>query len=377
MTKSCILKSWNAKIYEVIMAIGVSPVYYPTQPTPPLNLELDNTYFLVKLHDSQVFYQGGFLNEPKFVIFNSSVESSFHPDSTTQSLHKIFFGQKNQPCHLGLGINLTDWLPARPTDWLRITLKYTVCQNKPLQNLVTQLEQTGLLAQVSLLRPDWAVSLKISKIVVQLMSFLLQEGSHQEIFSCIIDLNLQHLKAGYHVVIGSQSNEILPTSLKVDTNGYLTDISGNSLSHLSYATIQVLTLKRRGQEIARDEPWWELLETAKDQILDAEPTNDQERRKLSMYWRSTLTQVRILARKQRGFLLPEIKDIMRVAQVEVDACLTPQRANEAFGMEDFPDDLRDCLDVRTPQELYALVRDYQKALELSQKLLKQYRNPNW
>jgi hypothetical protein len=354
------------------MATGASQLFYPNQPNPRLNLELDNSYFLVKLHDSQAFYKAGLLTEPEFVTFSSSVESSFQPSSSTQSLHKIYSVQKNEPCRFGLGINLTDWLPARPTDWLRINLKYTVSKDKPLQNLMAQLEQTGLVAQVSLLRPDWAVALKVSKIVGQLVSYLLREGSQHEIFSSTIDLNLQDLKAGYHVVVGSHSNEILQTSLKIDANGHLTDINGSSLSRLSYAVIQVLALKRRGHEIARDEPWWELLEAVKEQILDAEPANDQERRKLSIDWRSTLTQVRVLARKQRGFLLPEIREIIAVAQVEVDAKLAPQRANEAFGMEELPPELQDCLGVRTEQELSKLVQDYQGALEVSQQLLEEY-----
>ncbi len=237
---------------------------------------------------------------------------------------------------------------------------------------MTQLEQTGLVAQVSLLRPDWAVALRVSKIVGQLVSFLLREGSQDEIFSSTMDLNLQDLKAGYRVVVGSHRDEILPTSLKIDANGQLTDISGSSLADFSYAIIQVLALKRRGPEIARDEPWWELLEAVKEQILDAELANEQERRKLAIDWRYTLTQVRVLARKQRGFLLPEIKEIIGKTQVEVDAKLGPQRTNEAFEMEEFPPDLQDCLSVGTEQELRNLVRDYQDALEVSQQLLEQY-----
>jgi len=354
------------------MSNGVSSVYYPKQPNPPFNLELDNSYFLVRLHDSQAFCKAGWLTELGFITFSSSVESSFQPNSSTQSLHKISSVQKNKPCHLGLSINLTDWLPARQTDWLRVNLKYTLWQDRSLQDLMAQLEQTGLVAIVSLLKPDWTVALILSKIVGQLMSSLLREGSHHEILSSTMELNLQDLKAGYQVVVGSHSDETLPTALKIDANRHLTDISGNSLSRFSYAVIQVLALKRRGQEIARDEPWWELLEAVKEQILDAEPANDRERRQLATNWRSTLTQVRLLARKQRGFLLPEIREIIAAAQVEVDTKLAPQRANEAFGMEDLPPDLQDLLQVGTEQELRKLVRDYQNALEISQQLLEQY-----
>ena len=355
------------------MPNGVSPVPYPKQPKPQQELELNDSYFLVRLHDSQAFYKAGWLSEPGFITFSSSVESSFQPDSATQSLHKISSVQKNEPCRLGLSINLTDWLPARPTDWLRINLKYTVWQDKPLQNLMAQLEQSGLVAQVSLLKPDWAVALKVSKIVGQLVSYLLREGKSEDIFSSTIDLNLQNLRAGYQVVVGSNSGEVLPTSLEIDASGNLRNIGLGSLSHLSYAVIEVLVLKRRGREIARDEPWWELLEAVKEQILDAELSSDLERRKLVGDWVSTLSRVRVLARKQRGFLLPEIDEIIAEAQVAVDNKLAPQTTNESFGIDDeLPPDLQDLLGVRSDRELRHLVKNYQEALRVSQELLKHY-----
>ncbi len=79
------------------MATGVSPLYYPDQPTPNFNQEIDNSYFLVKLHDTQAFFQANWLAKPGLLILSSSVESSFQPNSPTQSLHKISTLQKNIP----------------------------------------------------------------------------------------------------------------------------------------------------------------------------------------------------------------------------------------------------------------------------------------
>jgi|SRR6266446_1884291 len=41
------------------MPTGVSPVQYPEQSSSSNTLELDNSYFLVKLHDAQAFFSAG------------------------------------------------------------------------------------------------------------------------------------------------------------------------------------------------------------------------------------------------------------------------------------------------------------------------------
>jgi len=357
------------------MPTGVGPLQYPEQPNPLHDLELDNSYFLVKLHDAQAFFEAGWLVKPGFLAFSSSVESSFQPGLPTQSLHQITTLQKNEPCRLGLGVNLTDWLPARAADSLRVTLKYTVVQDTPFKELVDQMGRIGLAAKVSLVRPDWAVAVKVSEITGRLLSYLLREGSQHEIFPLAMDLNLSNLKTGYYDVIGAHGDAGWPTALRMDANGRLTDPNGHLLLHHSYAVIEVLALPRRGEEIARGEPWWELLQRGKEQALDAYPVNDQERRKALEDWRTTLTQVRELARKERGYLLREIGDIIRAAQVEVEDRLVPATRVESFGLEELPGDWQDLLGVRTGLELRQSVRDYQNALTISQRLIGQYDLP--
>ena len=48
------------------MPTGVSPLQYPEQPTLPeaMALDLDNSYFLVKLHDAQAYFEAGWLVQP-------------------------------------------------------------------------------------------------------------------------------------------------------------------------------------------------------------------------------------------------------------------------------------------------------------------------
>ena len=358
------------------MPTGASqPFYLQDQPTPRCPLDLDNSYFLVKLHDAQAFFQANFLRNAELAIFSSSVTSSFQPNSSTQSLHKISTIQRNTPCRLGLSTNLTDWLPAKSGDSLQINIKYTVLQGKPIKQFVNHMQQADLVAKLSL-RPDWAVAVKVTHIVGNLLSFLAQEGKQQDVFTLVMDFNVADLTAGYYLVYGSHSDELWPSPqfLKIDANGRLIDKSvESSLSGLSYAVIQVLGLNRLRQEEFRDEPWWQLLQTVKQNILDTDPTDERERRELLREWVFTLKQVRELAYKRREFLLSEIQQILAAAQTEVDQKLTPQVTAESFDSDDeLPDELQDILGVETEQDLHNLVRDYQDALEVSQQLLEQY-----
>jgi hypothetical protein len=255
------------------MPTGVSSLYYPEQSQPACNLALDDSYYLVRLHDAQALFEAGWLKKAGYLIFNSSVETSFQPGQPTQSLHQITALEKNTPCRLGLSANLTDWLPARAADSLKVILKYTVVQDTPFKELVDQMGQIGLAAKVSLIRPELAVGVKVSEIVGSLLSYLLREGTQQEVFSLVMDLNLVSLKTGYYAVLGSHGDAGWPTALRVDASGRLTDPNDHLLLHHSYAVIEVLALPRRGQEIAREQAWWELLQAGKDQALDANPTD--------------------------------------------------------------------------------------------------------
>lgn len=356
------------------MPTGVSSAQYPEQGPPKYNLEADNSYFLVRLHAAQAFFEANWLVKPGMLIVSSAVESSFKPGQPTNSLHQIALLQKNVPCRPGLSTNLTDWLPARAADWLRITLKYTVVQDTPFNTLVDQMSQIDLVAKVSLVRPDWAVAVKVSQIVGRLLGYMLGEGDKRELFALTLDLNVVSLKTGYHAVIGSYSDEFWPPTLQVDTSGRLTDTDDDPLQRLSYAVIEVLGLPRRGAEMARGEPWWELLQAGKEQALDVYPANEQERSQVLQEWRATLAQARALAYKEdREYLRKEIGEMIRSAHTEVEAKLLPKTVGEGFGPRDLPAEWQEVLGVRTEMELRQSVRDYQDVLDMSQCLIEQYK----
>jgi hypothetical protein len=355
------------------MPSGVSDPYYPIQPDPVYPFELDNGYFLIKLRSAQAFFPAGLLTQVDSLLLSSSVESTFMSGPAAQSLHKLTMIRKNTPSHLGVNTNLTDWLPARATDTVKITLNYTVTRGAPIKALVDRIEQLDLAAKVSVVRPDVAVAVKVTQIVANLLSSLLQEGGQTDVFTLAMDLNVADLKSGYYAVIGSRTDEVWPNMLQVDGNGRLTDRWGHDLSRHSYVVIQVLTLKRRGSEVLRDETWGELLQVGKDQALSAAFGTEEERSKALQNWRANLTQVRMLARKDRAFLQKEVDGIIADAQLEVEQKLLSRTAQEATGLDDlYPDEWQEVLGVSNPQDLRRTVRDYQDALKLSESLMQQY-----
>lgn len=359
------------------MPTGASPTYYPDQLNPRYPVELDNSYFLVRLHEAQAFFEAGILVRPGYLILSSTVESTFQPGNPMQSLHKISTIQKNVPCKLGIGGNLTDWLPSRACDALHIGLQYAVVQDSPIRDLMDQIGKFGLIAQLTTARPDLKAAIRVSEIVGKLLSISLKEGGDQEIFKLVLDLNLASLNAGFYAAVGSQKEEAWPDRLRIQGDGQNASLiaSGKGkLDRCSYAVLQVLALKRRGEEMARGETWWELLQAGKEQALAACPMNDQERRKALEDWRSNLARVMLMAVKDKGFLLGEVQEIIRKAQIEVQGTLTSRTKAEALGEDEMPSAWQDILGVRTEEELYSSVIEYQEALKLSKTLIEAYGN---
>ena len=354
------------------MSTGVSHPYYPDQLDPKYSLVPNNSYFLVKIHDAQAFFPANVLKQAKYLLFSSSVESSFLPGSPTQSLHKLTtFNKRNVPCHLGVNTDLTNWLPARRTDTLRITLNYRVMQETPIKTLVDKMEELHLEAAVALIQPHMAVAIKISEIVSHLLSHFLQEGGQAELFPLRMDLNLADLKAGYHAVLGSLTNETFPNTLEIK-NGNLTARGGHELTRYSYVVLQVLATPVRGPEIVRSESWGELLQECKDEALNATIHNEDDRDEAFLKLRIRLEQVKHLALKDRSFLKSEIEAIIDEVREEVDKKLGLRTTLEAEGLESYSEEWQQVLGVSTPQELRRAVRDYQDAIELSERLLQQY-----
>lgn len=355
----------------MLMPTGVSHRYYPDQADPECPLVLDDSYFLVKLHDAQAFFPANALKQAKLLLVSSSVESSFMPGHATHSLYKLTTLQRNVPCRLGISTDLTSWLPASGGDTLRITLNYTVMRGAPIKALVDKMEQLHLEAAVSLVRPDVAVAIKISQIVGHIISSFLQEGGQTELFPLTMDLNLADLKAGYYTVLGSRTDEKYPDVLEIK-HGQLAKRGGHELSRYSYVVIQIQTSKRLGRERICREAWGELLQACRDEALNVVVRNEDERDDAWQKWRISLGQIRTLARKDHSVLSSEVDAVIAEAQAAVEQKLLPRTTLESLGLETYPDEWKQVLGFSTPEELRRAVRDYEDAVELSERLLEQY-----
>ena len=269
---------------------------------------------------------------------------------------------------------MTDWLPSRAGDSLHIEIQQTVIQDSPIKDLLERMDSLGLVAQLTTARPDLKAAIKVSQIAGKLLSISLNEGGSQEIFRLAIDLPLIDLKAGYYAAVGSQKNLSWPGGLRIGGDGQNACLvaSEGDLDMFSYAVIQVLAFKRLGEEMAREEAWWELLQTGKEQALDACPIDEAESRKVWEGWRSTLVQAKRMALKNKIFLKEEIEEIFKKAQVEVQRAMKPSTTHEAYGSHELPEAWQKILGVSTEEELYSSVKDYQEALELSKKLIEFY-----
>jgi hypothetical protein len=354
------------------MAIGVNAPTYPAQPDPPLPLLVDDCYYLVRLHEAQAYFEAGPFTSAANLLCSSSVKSSFlEASEATQSLHQVAAFAKNTPCYLGLGINLTDWLPARAIDSLRVTLRFSALKDVPLKNFLDRLDKSDLVSKVSLLKPDWAVALKVSALAGKFLGTLIGPGGQSDFFSMDADLNVGTLKGGFWAVLGPTAPQIFPAALKM-ADGRLRTADGKKLLAFSYAVLEVVVLKRRGPEVAREAPWWQLLDTARQEIVDAAPLEDAERAKYRQDWKETLRRVRELAKKDRSFLLNEIKEIIQSAQLEVAPHLKPSTAAQAVGAGGFPPDWRELLGVASEAELHRSVATYRAAVGESDRVRRQY-----
>jgi hypothetical protein len=352
---------------------GVSSPLYLDGENPSPKLECDNSYALFRLHDAQAFVHLGPLTRPRFLIIGSEIGGSFCGEIVLRSLYTTSIIRKNSPTQLGLSFNFTEWLPVRSTDSVKIHLNYLVVQDSPFKELVDQSGQINLASKLALVRPEWAVATKMSEIVGRMLSYLLGEGRSRELFSLRFDFNFADLRPGYYAVVGSDRDEPLPTKLRIE-NGQLKDRMGNPLCQESYAVIEVIALPRLGQEAARGALWWEALQVGKEQLRKYEPLVDgQARRSALDSWKSTLSQVQVLARKDHSFLLAEIQQIIQVAHTEVMTVLRTT-TTEARSPNLLPEDWQELLGASTESALQQSVLSYQTLLESSKLVRERYQS---
>src|SRR5262249_40400634 len=160
---------------------------------------------------AQMLYETWWPWNTASVACSSSIRCSFAPgQGSVESLHEVAAFQQNTPCKLGVSVNLTDWLPARATDTVNVSLKYHVMWRSPISNLMECLAKNDRVSKVSLLKPELTAALKVSVIAGKLLSCLVGEGKKCEPFALSADLTVATLQAGFHAVVGSNVEQKWP-----------------------------------------------------------------------------------------------------------------------------------------------------------------------
>jgi hypothetical protein len=359
------------------MTTGTTPFSYPDGQLPnQFKIEPDNHYYQFRLHEARALFNSVLPIKTECLLLISEVTNTFYPDTTIRSLHSIKMVQRNKPCQMGVRINLTDWLPARAKDSCTVTIKYVGIQASPVKDLLAQLEQAGLIATISALDPKWQVALKVSNIVGKILSYLMKEGQSHELFSVTHQFSLSDLQTGYYAAIGSKQDKEAPSSFRLDSQQNLLDgFSRRSLVDWSYALLHIDAVTCMGEEVVRQESWWELLQTTKEEILNECTLSDvletEKRKELTNKWKDTLIQAGKLTRQDRGYLLKEVKGIIQSSSAEVLSKLQPPKTSQSFGSESLSELWHNLLEVSTLTELQQFAEDYQHELDWSYDRLQQ------
>lgn len=353
------------------MITGTTPFQYlKGQPPNQVYIKPGDYYYQFRLHEAIAFVQSSWLKNFDSLVLISEVANTLHPDITLRSLHTVKAIEQNQSCQIGIRTNLTNWLPARSTDSCKITIKYMGIRSSPIKDVLLHLEQAGLIATLSALEPEWKVALKVSNVVGKLTSHLLQEGTIQELFSITQQFNVNELHTGYYAALRCFDNEVLLSSLSLNSRKQLVNgIPPRPVKDCSYVMLQVHAIERLGLEVLRHEPWWQILQITKEEILDECVLDDlissQETWELKKKWQDTVRQARRLIREDKGYLLVEGMEILRLSSKEVFEKLQPSKTLQSFSSDLLTSDWQELLDISTWEELKQCTDDYQDALQWS------------
>lgn len=339
------------------------PVAHQEQRTA---LSANDSYFAIALYNVQAYLTTPWLSQPAYLICSTEVSSTFLPNHTTQSLHKVETVRRNTPCQLGISVDLTDWMPVVPDKKISLSIKLSAVRDNPFGKLTTKIGELGLSSLLSLVTPQIGEGVKIAGIVGQILSTVIEEGKEEQLLTLTVDLSVADLRAGYWAALAPTTPDDLPTALRLRPNGTLDDPRAPFSERNSYAVLNVRAQERRGSEAVRATAWWRTLQEGLRQVRRlAPPATEKDRRKANGIWLDALEQAERLAEEDRSFLLSEIRQVFQVHTQTVQTLLHPATAPEATGDTDLPEDLQRILGVRDTTALDEAVVAYQQALARS------------
>jgi hypothetical protein len=304
--------------------------YITTGTTEPIYIASDaaqraikqgRSYFVIRLRNAQVAFQGSFWERAKQLIVTSQVDlhlkstpSLSEPFMAIQHSRKVTRGRAEK---LGLCPNLVNLVPAT-MGHITISLEFILDIKNKLAALGGLINNEAFLSAISL-APGVAVAAHtISNLSEKILQTFLEPEERKPILQFRGDFNIatDELKDGYYVILGTRDRQHpiprpLP-ALQLRDGDLLAD--GGAVTQWSYVILEVRSLKARTRDLSDNAEWTVRLSEAEAeaQAIAGNPLADEEEKERT--WNrclEILKESQVLLRADSNYLRCETEDIIR------------------------------------------------------------------
>lgn len=353
-----------------------SRLYYPTQ-QPPLpagaKIIADDSYFLLRLHDSQVVVNTRGWGEAGTVLLKTSIKSDIH-DQFVTGLHKVESVRKRTATRLAAQIELTDWLPAYGGDALQLELHYILVKNDPLKQLLDKIAAVGLSTKLTAIKWEVGIGVKVTEMLGRAFSYLLEEGQAEEVFRLQADLNVDKLQPGFIVAADTHYPGTIPTQFIITEREdlVLKNQFGHPLDETTYAVLEMLPRKRLNERYWRESTWGEVLLAGFNEARRTRRKREEDKIKALEEFVEVCYYASKVAATDRRFIRNHVDEIMGMLEQELESEFFGQESAALKSPQPLPKNWQRAFNFQTDVQLQAAVEHYQEALADSETWLLHY-----
>ncbi len=360
-----------------------SKLYYPDkQPDLPPEVKIipDDSYFLLRLHDSQAtlsktfrWRKAGTILVKSLVQIKPSIQRNIL-EQPIIGLHRIGDIKYNKAKSLVNRINLTDWLPAYSNDTLKVELEYILIKNEPLKKLLDKMAEIKLSTELTAVKWEVGLGLKITEILGRVFSYLLEEGQAERIFYLQEDLNIGELRPGFRVAAEATSSNTIPTQLIITDREdlELRNEYDHPLEETTYAVLEVLAQKRLSEGYWQETAWGQLLLEGQNEALRFERSSEAKKKKALKEFIEVCYYAGKLAITDTRFIPKHFKEVRAMLVQEIETQFFGQESFASPSTEPLPETWQRAFGYETEVELQGAVEYYYRALADSKAWLKYY-----
>ncbi len=341
-------------------------LHYPTrQPSlpPGAKLEPDDSYFLLRLHESCALLQSWRWGQAGTLMLKTSVQDSIH-NFPRLDLHQINYIRYNQMTRLAAQINLTDWLPLYSSDVLHLELQYLLVKDKRLKELLDKIAKIDLSTKLMAIRWEVGVGLLVAELFGHVLNHLLQEGQIEQIFAIQVDLNVEKLQPGFMIATEDNYLGAIPTEFIITEheNLVLKNQYGYPFEETSYAVFELLPRRRLGERHWRETVWGQILLEGQQEALKAKTKREAERQKALNEFVELCYYARKIAAKDLRFISRHIEEIAINLEKQIEAQFFGQQSFTPESAELLPETWQRAFNRQTSAQLEVAVEYYYEAL---------------